>query len=155
MWDDDIYQHSKLQRELKTAICLDESIRQVRDAEEAIELGACRIINVKVGRVGGFSEAIAIHDLCQRHDIPVWCGGMLETGIGRAHNVALSTLPNFRLPGDVSASTAILGGGSLWSRRSKSRPRGTIPVRDVVGTGYEVRTELIRKLTVREETIRG
>src|SRR6476469_3334692 len=94
LWDDDIYHHSKLQRELKTALCLDESIRQRRDAEQAIALGACRIINIKVGRLGGFSEAIAVHDLCQGHNIPVWCGGMLETGVGRAHNVALSTLPN-------------------------------------------------------------
>lgn len=153
LWDDDIYQHSKLQRELKTAICLDESIRQVRDAEEAIELKACRIINVKVGRAGGFSEAIAIHDLCRRHDIPVWCGGMLETGIGRAHNVALSTLPNFRLPGDVSASQRYWA-EDLVEPEIEVTPRGTIPVRDVAGTGYEVETELIRKLTVREETIR-
>src|SRR5436309_901842 len=105
LWDDDIFHHAKLQRELKTSICLDESVRHVRDAEQAIGLGACRIVNIKVGRVGGFSEAIAVHDQCLQHNIPVWCGGMLETGIGRAHNIALSTLPNFRLPGDVSAST--------------------------------------------------
>src|SRR5262249_22286542 len=80
--EDDIFHHAKLQRELKTAICLDESIRQRRDAEEAIELGACRIMNIKVGRLGGFSEALAVHDLCQRHNVPVWCGGMLETEIG-------------------------------------------------------------------------
>lgn len=81
LWNDDIFHHAKLQRELRTDICLDESIRQARDAEAAIELGACRIINIKVGRVGGFSEAIAVHDLCRRHNVPVWCGGMLETGI--------------------------------------------------------------------------
>jgi O-succinylbenzoate synthase len=154
LWDDDIYQHSRLQRELNTAICLDESIRQARDAEEAIELQACRIINVKVGRVGGFSEAIAIHDLCQRHRIPVWCGGMLETGIGRAHNIALSTLPNFRLPGDVSASKRYWA-EDVVDPEIEVTPRGTIPVRDGAGTGYEVKAEMIRKLTVREETIRG
>jgi o-succinylbenzoate synthase len=153
LWDDDIYQHSRLQRELKTPICLDESIRQVRDAEEAIELGACRIVNIKVGRVGGFSEAIAIHDLCQKHGIPVWCGGMLETGIGRAHNVALSTLPNFRLPGDVSASKRYWAEDIVQPEIEVSS-RGTIPVGDVAGTGYEVRTERIQKLTVRAETIR-
>jgi o-succinylbenzoate synthase len=153
LWDDDIYQHSKLQRELKTAICLDESIRQTRDAEEAIELGACRIINIKVGRVGGFREAIAIHDLCQQQGIPVWCGGMLETGIGRAHNIALSTLPNFRVPGDVSASMRYWA-EDIVAPEIEVTPQGTISVRDQVGTGYEVKTELIQKLTVRAETIR-
>src|SRR5207302_4675983 len=104
LWNDDIYFHARLQKQLKTKICLDESIRNARDAEAAIELGACRIINIKVGRVGGFTEAKSVHDVCQAHNIPVWCGGMLESGVGRAHNVALSTLENFRLPGDVSAS---------------------------------------------------
>ena len=153
LWDDDIYQHSRLQRELQTSICLDESIRQARDAEEAIELGACRIMNIKVGRVGGFTEAIAIHDVCQRHGIPVWCGGMLETGIGRAHNVALSTLPNFRLPGDVSASKRYWAEDIVQPEIEVSS-RGTIGVHDVAGTGYEVRTERIQKLTVRAETLR-
>jgi O-succinylbenzoate synthase len=153
LWDDDIYQHAKLQRDLQTAICLDESIRQARDAEEAIALGACRIMNIKVGRVGGFSEAIATHDLCQQHGIPVWCGGMLETGIGRAHNIALSTLPNFRLPGDVSASKRYWA-EDIVEPEIEVSSRGTIPARDVAGTGYEVKTELIRRLTVRTETIR-
>ena len=104
LWHDDFFFHAELQRRLKTAICLDESIRNRRDAEAALELKSGRILNIKVGRVGGFSEAIAIHDEAQRHGIPVWCGGMLESGIGRAHNIALSSLPNFKLPGDVSAS---------------------------------------------------
>src|SRR5262249_3332439 len=104
LWHDDFYFHARLQRELRTAICLDESICNSRDAAAAIELGACRIINIKVGRVGGFTEAKKIHDVCLANSVPVWCGGMLESGIGRAHNVALSTLENFRLPGDVSAS---------------------------------------------------
>ncbi len=153
-WDDDIVQHAKLQRELKTSICLDESIRSARDAESAIEIEACRIINIKVGRVGGFSEAIAVHNACQRRNIPVWCGGMLETGIGRAHNVALSTLPNFLLPGDVSASQR------YWTEdivepEIQVTPRGTIGVSGAPGTGYEVKKDLIEKLTVRKDVVRG
>src|SRR6266700_907798 len=154
LWDDDIFQHAKLQRELKTSICLDESIRHRRDAEQAIELGACRIINIKVGRVGGFTEAIAVHNLCELHNIPVWCGGMLESGIGRAHNVALSTLPNFRLPGDVSASKRYWE-EDLVEPEVEVSPRGTIGVSDPPGTGYAIKGDLIQKLTVRTETIRG
>jgi len=148
LWDDDIFHHAKLQRELKTSICLDESIRHRRDAEQAISLGACRIMNIKVGRVGGFTEAIAVHDQCLEHNIPVWCGGMLETGIGRAHNVALSTLPNFRLPGDVSAS------GRYWEEdivepEITVTAQGTIPVTEAPGTGYDLKKDVISKLTVR------
>lgn len=102
--NDDIFQHIKLQRELKTAICLDESIHSMDDAEAALELAACRIINIKPGRVGGYTEAIKIHDRSAQHNAPVWCGGMLESGIGRAANVAVASLPNFKLPGDLSAS---------------------------------------------------
>src|SRR5579863_6768799 len=97
LWHDDIFYHSRLQQELRTAICLDESIRHARDAAKALDLGACRIINIEVGRVGGFTEAKKVHDVCASRNIPVWCGGMLESGIGRAHNIALSTLHNFRL----------------------------------------------------------
>jgi o-succinylbenzoate synthase len=153
LWDDDIFHHAKLQKELKTAICLDESIRHERDAEEAIALGACRIINIKVGRVAGFTEAMAIHDLCQRHDVPVWCGGMLETGIGRAHNVALSTMPNFRLPGDVSASKRYWE-EDIVEPEIEVTAQGTIPIRDAAGTGYELRKELITRLAVRSLEIR-
>src|SRR5581483_11757738 len=102
--NDDIFQHSRLQRQLKTAICLDESIHSVDDAEAALELGSCRIINIKPGRVGGFTEAIKIHDLCAERGAAAWCGGMLESGVGRAGNVAIASLPNFKLPGDLSAS---------------------------------------------------
>ena len=154
LWDDDIFQHSKLQKEIKTSICLDESIRQARDAEAAIALGACRIINIKVGRLGGFTQAIAVHDLCQQHRIPVWCGGMLETGIGRAHNIALSTLPNFRLPGDVSASKRYWV-EDIVEPEIEVSPRGTIAAQDTPGTGYEIKRDLIEKLTVRVETIRS
>ena len=153
LWHDDIFQHAKLQRVLKSAICLDESIRNARDAEAAIELGACRIINIKVGRVGGFTEAIAVHNACQRNNIPVWCGGMLETGIGRAHNIALSMLPNFRLPGDVSASKRYWV-EDIVEPEIEVSPRGTIAVSDAPGTGYAIKRDLIEKLTVRTETIR-
>jgi len=153
LWNDDVYYHARLQRELRTAICLDESIRHVRDAAAAIETGACRIINIKVGRVGGFSEAKRIHDLCQANNIPVWCGGMLESGIGRAHNVALSTLQNFRLPGDVSASKRYWK-EDIVEPEVEVSSQGTIAIGDTPGTGYRVREDLIEKLTVRKETFR-
>lgn len=154
LWDDDIYYHARLQKELRTSICLDESIVSARSAAFAAETGACRIINVKVGRVGGFTEAIKIHDLCQAHSIPVWCGGMLETGIGRAHNIALSTLENFRLPGDVSASKRYWKEDIIEPEVEVSA-HGMIAISDQAGTGYRVRTNLIEKLTVRKETLRA
>jgi O-succinylbenzoate synthase len=154
LWNDDIYYHSRLQGQLKTRICLDESIRTARDAAAALDMDACRIINIKVGRVGGFTEAKKIHDVAQGHNIPVWCGGMLETGIGRAHNIALSTLPNFSLPGDVSASKRYWKEDIIEPEVEVSS-QGTIAVRDEPGTGYRVRQDLIEKLTVRKETIRG
>jgi len=154
LWNDDIYYHARLQRELRSAICLDESIRHARDAAAAIETGACRIINVKVGRVGGFTEALKVHEVCRLTNIPVWCGGMLESGIGRSHNVALSTLENFRLPGDVSASKRYWK-EDIIDPEVKVSPQGMIAVRDVPGTGYRVREGLIEKLTVRKETIRA
>jgi O-succinylbenzoate synthase len=101
---EDLIEHATLQRELTTAICLDESIRSEGDARLAVQIGACRIINVKPGRVGGLGPARAIHDFCRGRGVPVWCGGMLETGIGRAHNISLATLPGFTLPGDLSES---------------------------------------------------
>ena len=102
---DDLLDHAKIQSVLKTPICLDESITSARRAEQALDVGSCQIINIKIGRVGGYSEALAIHDLCYAKGIPVWCGGMLESGIGRAHNIALASLPGFTLPGDISASS--------------------------------------------------
>jgi O-succinylbenzoate synthase len=154
LWNDDIYYHARLQRELRTAICLDESIRHARDAAAAVETGACRIVNVKVGRVGGFTEAKKIHDVCQANNIPVWCGGMLESGVGRAHNIALSTLENFRLPGDVSASKRYWKEDIIEPEVEVTR-QGTILTRDEPGTGYRVRQDLIEKLTVRKETIKA
>ena len=152
LWSDDFYFHARLQKQLATALCLDEAIHSARDAEAALELGACRIINIKVGRVGGFSEAIAVHDVAQRFGIPVWCGGMLESGIGRSHNVALSTLPNFTLPGDVSASKRYWKEDIIEPEVEVSS-RGTITVSDRPGRGYTVRKELIDSLTVRTETV--
>jgi O-succinylbenzoate synthase len=154
LWSDDFYFHARLQKQLDTAICLDEAIRNSRDAEAALELGACRIVNVKVGRVGGFTDAIAVHDVAQRFGVPVWCGGMLESGVGRSHNVALSTLPNFKLPGDVSASKRYWKEDIIEPEVEVSQ-RGTIVVNDKPGRGYELRRVLIEKLTVRKETLRA
>jgi o-succinylbenzoate synthase len=153
LWSDDFYFHARLQKQLLTAICLDEAIRSARDAEAALELAACRIINIKVGRVGGFSEAILVHDVAQAFKVPVWCGGMLESGIGRSHNVALSTLPNFTLPGDVSASKRYWKEDIIEPEVEVS-PQGTITVNDQPGRGYELRKDLIEKLTVRKELLK-
>jgi len=153
LWNDDIFNHARLQKQLRTSICLDESIRNSRDAAAALDTGACRIINVKVGRVGGFSEAKKIHDVAASHNVPVWCGGMLESGIGRAHNVALSTLENFRLPGDVSASKRYWKEDIIEPEVEVSKD-GTIAIKDEPGTGYRIREDLIEKFTVRKETIR-
>jgi o-succinylbenzoate synthase len=154
LWDDDIFYHARLQKELRTAICLDESIIHDRAAAVAIETGACRIINIKVGRVGGFTEAKKIHDLCQSQNVPVWCGGMLESGIGRAHNIALSTLQNFHLPGDVSASKRYWKEDIIEPEVEVSS-QGMIAISDQPGTGYRIKEDLIEKLTVRKETIRA
>ncbi len=154
LWHDDFYYHSILQKRLKTSICLDESIRNRRDALAAIETGSCGIINIKLGRVGGFSEAIAVHNAAQERGIPVWCGGMLETGIGRSHNIALSALENFTLPGDVSAS-ARYWAEDIIEPEVEVSARGEIAVPETPGRGYEVRTGLVEKLTVRKETIRA
>src|SRR5258708_4560189 len=154
LWDDDIFYHARLQKELRTAICLDESIISARAAAVALETGACRIINVKVGRVGGFTEAKKIHDICQSRKIPVWCGGMLESGIGRAHNIALSTLVNFSLPGDVSASKRYWK-EDIIDPEVQVSPQGMITISDQPGTGYRVKEDLIEKLTVRKETVRA
>ncbi len=149
---DEIIDHATLQAELQTPICLDECIRSAHHAEQAIRLNACRIINVKLGRVGGFAEAKRVHDICQANGVPVWCGGMLESGIGRAHNIALSTLPNFVLPGDVSASKR------YWKRDIITPPievtcQGTILVSNRPGFGYEIDGGCLGDLVVRRETL--
>lgn len=154
LWHDDFYFHSMLQRRMNTAICLDESIHNRRDALAAIEMESCKIINIKLGRVGGFSEAIAVHNAAKERGIPVWCGGMLESGVGRSHNIALSTLENFTLPGDVSAS-ARYWAEDIIEPEVKVSAAGEITVPDTPGRGYEVKTGLVERLTVRKETIRS
>ncbi len=149
---DDIIDHATLQKQLATPLCLDECIRTARHAEQAIAMHACGIINIKLGRVGGFREARRIHDIAQSNGIPVWCGGMLESGIGRAHNIALSTLPNFVLPGDVSASKR------YWTRDIIVPPvevssQGTIAVPTAPGFGYHIDFDYLKSVTVREETL--
>lgn len=150
---EDIYQHSKLQRELKTPICLDESIHSLDDTIAAIELDACRVINIKPGRVGGFSESIKIHNYCMRHKIAVWCGGMLETGIGRAGNVALASLKNFTLPGDISASKRYFEQDIVEPEFMVDKD-GTMKVPEGVGIGVEVDKKLLTKFTVSKELFR-
>jgi O-succinylbenzoate synthase len=154
LWADDFYYHSMLQKRLETAICLDESIRNRRDALAAVDMESCRIINIKNGRVGGFSEAIAVHNAAMERGIPVWCGGMLETGIGRAHNIALSSLPGFTLPGDVSASKRYWAEDVIEPEVVVSS-KGEITVPTTAGRGFEVKTGLVEKLTVRREEIRA
>jgi O-succinylbenzoate synthase len=154
LWHDDFYYHSMLQKRLQTPICLDESIHNRRDALAAIEMESCRIINIKLGRVGGFSEAIAVHNAAQERGIPVWCGGMLESGVGRSHNIALSTLENFTLPGDVSASARYWHEDIVEPEVTVSSA-GEIAVPDTPGRGYAVRAELVERFTVRKETIRA
>ena len=154
LWYDDFYFHSMLQKRLDTAICLDESIRNRRDALAAIDMESCRIINIKVGRVGGFSEAIAVHNAAAERGIPVWCGGMLETGIGRAHNIALSSLPNFSLPGDVSASSRYWE-QDLIEPEVTVNAKGEIVVPATAGRGFEVQRDRIEALTVRRQTLRA
>jgi O-succinylbenzoate synthase len=147
---DDIIDHATLQHAIRTPICLDESIHSADDARKAIEIGATRIVNIKAGRVGGLREAKRIHDVCERHGVPVWCGGMLETGIGRAHNVQLASLPNFRLPGDVSASNRYFD-TELIAEPFQVTAQGTIPVPAGAGIGVDVLEDRIRALAIRHD----
>ncbi len=147
---DDIIDHAALQAGLATPICLDECIRSAHHAEQAVRLRAGGIINIKLGRVGGFLEAKRVHDVAQAAGIPVWCGGMLESGIGRAHNIALSTLPNFVLPGDVSASRRYWT-HEIITPEVEVTPQGVIEVRDEPGFGYPIDTAYLESITVRKE----
>lgn len=149
----DLVDHATLQRQIRTPICLDESIESARDARQALQLGACRVINIKPGRVGGFAESRRIHDIAANAGVPVWCGGMLETGIGRACNVALATLPNFRLPGDISASNRYWAEDIVEPAFVLARG-GTISVPTRWGLGVRVRVDLVERLTVRRETVK-
>lgn len=146
---EDIYEHSKLQTQLKTPICLDESIHSLDDTRTAIELDSCRVINIKPGRVGGFTESKLIHDYCASKNIPVWCGGMLESGIGRAGNVALASLQNFNLPGDISASKRYYK-EDIVDPEFVVNPGGTMNVPTEPGIGVEVNMKMLDKVTVRK-----
>jgi O-succinylbenzoate synthase len=150
---EDIYDHSKLQREIKTPVCLDESIHSLDDTRAAIELGSCRIINIKPGRVGGFTESKLIHDYCASKNIPVWHGGMLESGIGRAGNVALASLPNFTLPGDISASRRYYK-EDIVEPEFVVNSDGTMDVPVKPGIGVEVNMKILKKVTVRNEVFK-
>jgi o-succinylbenzoate synthase len=149
-WED-LVDHAKLQRELSTPICLDECIHNADDARKAIEIGAGKIINVKLGRVGGFTSARAVHDLCKAKNVPVWCGGMLESGVGRAHNIAMSSLPGFTLPGDVSASRRYWSQDIIEPEVTVSR-QGTIRIPQSPGLGFAPNLQRIEEVTVRKET---
>jgi O-succinylbenzoate synthase len=149
-WDD-MYDHSRLQAQIATPICLDESIHHSRHAQAAVEMGACRVVNIKLGRVGGHAEASRIQAYCAQAGIPVWCGGMMESGIGRAHNIAMSTQPGFVWPGDVSASQRYWE-EDIIEPEVQVTPGGTIQVPQTAGLGYEVRERRVRELTVRHES---
>lgn len=148
-WDD-LFGHIEIQKNLQTPICLDECIHTYEQAEAAIALGACKIINLKLGRVGGLLQAKRIHDLCQKNSVPVWCGGMLESGIGRAQNIAMSTLPNFSLPGDVAASARYWHEDVIQPEVTVT-PQGTIKVPDTPGIGFTPRVDRISAITVRQD----
>ena len=149
---DEILDHVTLQRELQTPICLDECLRSAHQTEQALRLGAGQIVNIKLGRVGGFREAKLVHDVALAAGVPVWCGGMLEAGIGRAHNIALATLPNFVLPGDVSASSRYWARDIIEPAVTVSA-QGTIAIRDEPGFGYAIDHDYLHHVTVRKEAI--
>lgn len=148
---DDIIDHATLQKNIGTPVCLDESIHSLEDTRKAIELGSCQIINIKIGRVGGLGEAIRIHNYCKERSIPVWCGGMLETGVGRAHNIALTTLGNFTIPGDTAPSSHYWHEDIIEPEVVMSD--GLISVSQKYGIGYQVNTEILDKFLVRRIVI--
>ena len=149
---DDVMDHAVLQARIKTPVCLDESIHTVRIARDAIDARACKIINIKPGRVGGHQQSIELHDLCAAHDIPVWHGGMLESGIGRAHNIHLASLPNFRLPGDIAASKRYYQ-PDLIDPPIDIATDGTIRVPDAPGIGVNIVRDRIDKATLRHVSL--
>jgi len=149
---DDMIDHAKLQKEIRTPICLDESIRSSDDARKAIEIGACRIINVKLGRVGGHAQAKKVEEVCRTAGIPIWCGGMLETGIGRAHNIAMATLEGFTLPGDISASKRYWNDDIIEPDVTVSE-NGTIVAPEKSGIGFDVKWDRIERAAVRQTVI--
>jgi O-succinylbenzoate synthase len=142
----DIIDHADLQERMKTPICLDESIHSLEDARKAIKLGSCKIINIKIGRVGGLTQSRKIHDLCQENGIPLWCGGMLESGIGRAHNIAITSLPNFILPGDTAASALYWAEDIIEPEVTVENGMITVPTKP--GIGYDPHMQNIEKYTI-------
>jgi O-succinylbenzoate synthase len=150
-WDD-VVDHAALQRAIATPVCLDESIRSADDARHAVDLGACRIVNIKAGRVGGFASSLAVHDLCRSRGIPVWCGGMLESGIGRLANVHLQTLPGFTLPGDTSASARYFA-EDLVDPPVVVSPEGTIAVPERPGIGHDIMWPRVERATLTLEVL--
>ncbi len=144
--EDDLWDHSRLQKSFATSLCLDESIRSARHARQALEMEACRVINIKPGRVGGLSQALAIHELCYSQGIPVWCGGMLETGVGRAANLALATLPGFTLPGDISATDRYYA-EDITQQRFALNSDSTIDVPQGPGLGISINSAALKKAT--------
>ena len=145
---DDLWDHSRLQQKFDTPLCLDESITAPRHARQALEMDACRIVNIKPGRVGGLSQGVEIHDLCQEQGVPVWCGGMLETGVGRAANLAIASLPNFTLPGDISATDRYYA-EDITNERFVLNPDSTIDVPDGPGLGVTINRQALERVTVR------
>lgn len=154
LYEDDIWDHRILQAEFKTPICLDESVVTPRHARYAIEMGACRIINIKPARVGGLSQGVAIHDYCLERDVPVWCGGMLETGVGRASNLAIASLPGFILPGDISASDRYYG-RDITYERFVLNPDSTIDVPNGPGLGVTIDKAALKEFTLSEVMLRA
>jgi O-succinylbenzoate synthase len=151
--EDDLWDHHQLQAEFETAICLDESVLSVRHARQALEMRACRVINIKAGRVGGLSQAIAIHNLCLGKSVPVWCGGMLETGVGRAANLALASLPGFVYPGDISATDRYYA-EDITEQRFVLNPDSTIKIPEGPGLGISIDFEALERAKVGEVTVR-
>jgi o-succinylbenzoate synthase len=149
LFEDDIWDHRKLQAELKTPICLDESVITPRHARYALEMEACKIINIKPARVGGLSQGAAIHDYCYKRNVPVWCGGMLETGVGRASNLALASLPGFVLPGDISASDRYYE-RDITNERFVLNSDSTIDVPNLPGLGVTIDEAALKKFTLAE-----
>jgi O-succinylbenzoate synthase len=150
--EDDLWDHRQLQAQFKTAICLDESIVTVRHARQALEMDACRVVNIKAGRVGGLSQAIAIHNLCHGHGVPVWCGGMLETGVGRAANLALASLPGFVFPGDISATDRYYA-EDITQERFVLNPDSTITIPNAPGLGISIDFQALNRATINKITI--
>jgi len=154
LWDDDLWDHRLIQKQFRTPICLDESILSVRHARHALEMESCRVINIKPGRVGGLGESVAIHDLCFTRGVPVWCGGMLESGVGRAANLALASLPGFSLPGDISATERYYS-EDITEQRFSLNADSSIDVPNGVGLGISIDQNALQRVTLAKIKLSG